>query len=377
MPESTRTPTSTTSPSRRCGVGCLGGRVSDDRYGYAGLIGWLRQQGRSSGSASSRLAPTRPRSSGRCLRTGSAVVEVNQPHPHARQRRGKSDPIDAELAARAALSGTATAVPKKTSGIVEAIRQLSVARAGALESTHRSAATARRPRHHRARPAARRAPTRPYPEGEGRSLPRSPPRHRLVCTSPLRLQSSPCAALPAASETSTLKSSSSTESSSSSSTPPPRARSSSSESARKAQANSCSPPAKTSTGSEERSGLREDLRRRPIQASSGRTTRHRLDFGGDRQANRALHMIAVCRLPARHCQRTQPTPPNAQPKDSTDAKSSAASSATSPARPTTRSEPIWRRRTPLDIYRNVPTSCVSSSFYSRPPFTRRTRPAHR
>lgn len=41
----------------------------------------------------------------------------------------------------------------------------------------------------------------------------------------------------------------------------------------------------------------------PIQASSGRTTRHRLDYGGDRQANRALHMIAVCRL--RHCPRTQ------------------------------------------------------------------------
>ena len=41
----------------------------------------------------------------------------------------------------------------------------------------------------------------------------------------------------------------------------------------------------------------------PIQASSGRTTRHRLDYGGDRQANRALHMIAVCRL--RHCDRTR------------------------------------------------------------------------
>jgi len=41
----------------------------------------------------------------------------------------------------------------------------------------------------------------------------------------------------------------------------------------------------------------------PIPASSGRTTRHRLDYGGDRQANRALHMIAVCRL--RYCQRTQ------------------------------------------------------------------------
>jgi hypothetical protein len=41
----------------------------------------------------------------------------------------------------------------------------------------------------------------------------------------------------------------------------------------------------------------------PIQASSGRTSRHRLDYGGDRQANRALHMIAVCRL--RYCPRTR------------------------------------------------------------------------
>src|SRR5205823_3617603 len=68
------------------------------------------------------------------LTSGIDVVEVNQPHPHARQRLGKSDPIDAELAARAALSGTARAVPKQTNGIVEAIRQLAVARAGALKA---------------------------------------------------------------------------------------------------------------------------------------------------------------------------------------------------------------------------------------------------
>jgi transposase len=41
----------------------------------------------------------------------------------------------------------------------------------------------------------------------------------------------------------------------------------------------------------------------PIPASSGKTTRHRLNYGGDRDANRALHMIAVCRL--RYCQRTR------------------------------------------------------------------------
>src|SRR5439155_15451775 len=31
----------------------------------------------------------------------------------------------------------------------------------------------------------------------------------------------------------------------------------------------------------------------PVPASSGRTSRHRLNRGGDRKANRALHLIAV------------------------------------------------------------------------------------
>jgi hypothetical protein len=48
----------------------------------------------------------------------------------------------------------------------------------------------------------------------------------------------------------------------------------------------------------------------PIPASSGRTTRRRLNYGGDRQASRARHMIAVCRLPSavcrlRYCDRTR------------------------------------------------------------------------
>ena len=41
----------------------------------------------------------------------------------------------------------------------------------------------------------------------------------------------------------------------------------------------------------------------PVQASSGRTTRHRLNRGGDRQLNRALHDIAKTRW--RHCERTR------------------------------------------------------------------------
>ena len=41
----------------------------------------------------------------------------------------------------------------------------------------------------------------------------------------------------------------------------------------------------------------------PIPASSGKTTRHRLNPGGDRDANMTLHMVAVVRL--RYCQRTR------------------------------------------------------------------------
>src|SRR5438876_11209285 len=102
--------------------------------GYARLIGWLCEQGtidrvgvESTGAYAAGLVRA-------LLADGIRVVEVNQPHPHARQRLGKSDPIDAELAARAALSGTASALPKQTGGIVEAIRQLSVVRAGALKA---------------------------------------------------------------------------------------------------------------------------------------------------------------------------------------------------------------------------------------------------
>jgi Transposase len=64
---------------------------------------------------------------------GVRVVEVNQPHAHTRRRRGKSDPIDAEMAARLFLAGKARAVPKQTDGIVESIRLLRAARHSALK----------------------------------------------------------------------------------------------------------------------------------------------------------------------------------------------------------------------------------------------------
>jgi transposase len=43
---------------------------------------------------------------------GQVVLEVNRPDRQARRRRGKSDPLDAEAAARAVQAGEGTAVPK-------------------------------------------------------------------------------------------------------------------------------------------------------------------------------------------------------------------------------------------------------------------------
>jgi transposase len=68
------------------------------------------------------------------LGQGIEVIEVDIPHPNTRARKGKDDRIDSEAAARKVLSGEATTIPKDTTGAVEAIRQLKVARDSAVKS---------------------------------------------------------------------------------------------------------------------------------------------------------------------------------------------------------------------------------------------------
>lgn len=63
-----------------------------------------------------------------------SVVEVDRPNRQHRRRHGKSDPADAQAAARAALSGDATGVPKSRDGTIESIRALRVARRSALKA---------------------------------------------------------------------------------------------------------------------------------------------------------------------------------------------------------------------------------------------------
>jgi transposase len=105
-----------------------------DRDGYRQLLGWLGRHGQvgvvgveGTGSYGAGLA---------CYLGDQQVrvVEVDRPDRRIRRQRGKSDPIDAEAAARAVLAGTATAAPKRRDGIVEAIRVLRTARRGASKA---------------------------------------------------------------------------------------------------------------------------------------------------------------------------------------------------------------------------------------------------
>ena len=263
--------------------------------GYRQLLDWLSGLGEievvaveSTGSYAAALV--------RYLREHDiTVVEVNQPHAHTRRRIGKSDPIDAEMAARLFQAGKAKAVPKQTDGIVESIRMLRVARDSAVKS--RSAALV-----------------------QVRDLIITAPqelRDQLSCRKTLRGKAAVCARFRLSA----------------------RQLRSPSQAAKFALRSTAQ---RIDTLDHEITALDRELEQlvaiaaprtigllgistghagqllvtagqnidrlhgessfamlcaaSPIPASSGKTTRHRLNYGGDRQANRALHLIAVCRL---------------------------------------------------------------------------------
>lgn len=102
--------------------------------GHLELVAWARSLGcirragvEGTGTYGAGLA--------RVLREqGIEVLEVNRPNRSKRRLRGKSDPTDAENAARAVLAGEATAIPKSQSGAAEAMRTVSVARRSAVKA---------------------------------------------------------------------------------------------------------------------------------------------------------------------------------------------------------------------------------------------------
>ena len=111
-----------------------------DSTGYRELVAWMGSAGRlvrvgveGTGSYGAGLA--------RYLAEADIeVVEVNRPNRQLRrQRGGKSDSVDAEAAARAAASGEADAVPKSGDGPVECLRMLLVVRRSATKARTQAA----------------------------------------------------------------------------------------------------------------------------------------------------------------------------------------------------------------------------------------------
>ena len=101
--------------------------------GYTTLLAWMRGHGQllrvgveGTGAYGAGLA--------RRLRgEGVEMIEVDRPNRKTRRLQGKSDPIDAIAAAKAALAGERTGTPKQRDGRVEALRNLRVARRSAVE----------------------------------------------------------------------------------------------------------------------------------------------------------------------------------------------------------------------------------------------------
>lgn len=112
------------------GIGGLLGVESFEagRSGEDKLISWLCSLGsvvrvgvEGTGSYGAGL-------SRRLAAAGIEVVEVDRPNRQVRRRQGKTDPLDAIEAARAAQGGRAFGVAKSRDGAVEAIRALLVAK---------------------------------------------------------------------------------------------------------------------------------------------------------------------------------------------------------------------------------------------------------
>jgi transposase len=116
--------------------------ISDDHEGIKGVVadqlpgvGWQRcmvhfERVGVEGTGSFGAGLTRF-----LIAKGILMREVMRPESRDQYRSGKSDPLDAEVAARAVLAGTATNLPKGADGEVEMIR--------ALRSTRHTAVKAR------------------------------------------------------------------------------------------------------------------------------------------------------------------------------------------------------------------------------------------
>jgi len=108
--------------------------IQTNQAGYLELLDWassfgILEQAGIEGTGTYGAALTRF-----LIKNGVYVVEVNRPDRSKRRLQGKSDPLDAENAARTVLSGSSKAIPKMQSGACEALRIIGVARRSAVKA---------------------------------------------------------------------------------------------------------------------------------------------------------------------------------------------------------------------------------------------------
>jgi transposase len=120
-------------------IDAIGRHLADQEFpattqGYRDLLAWMGSHGQvaavgveGTGAYGAELA--------RVLAAhGVAVLDVDRPDRKTRRMKGKSDPIDAYAAATAVASGRATGSPKSRTGTVEAVRALRIARRSAVKA---------------------------------------------------------------------------------------------------------------------------------------------------------------------------------------------------------------------------------------------------
>ncbi len=262
--------------------------------GYATLLAWMRGFGRllrvgveGTGAYGAGLA--------RLLRDeGVDVIEVDRPDRKTRRFQGKSDPIDAIQAAKTALAGERTGTPKQRDGRVEALRNLRVAR--------RSAVDQRADAQRQIKALIVTAPDELRARLRGLAV------KDLITTCANLRPDRADAATPATATTIALRS---------------LARRHQQLTTEIADLDELLEPlvAAINPGLLAANGVGADVAGQllvtagenhdrltseaafamlcgaaPIPASSGKTNRHRLNRGGDRQANKALYRVALCRL---------------------------------------------------------------------------------
>jgi transposase len=220
------------------------------------------------------------------------VLEVNRPDRATRRRRGKSDPVDADAAARAVLAGQASGTPKAQDGTVEMLRALRVAR--------QSAVKARTQTINAIKALLVTAPTQLREQLGG--LPTTALIHKAATLEPGTLASPTAATMLALrglghryqhldAEIALLTGKLNTLTTKAA--PNLRAL---------LGVGPDSAAALLITAGDNPSRLRSEAAlaalcgSSPVEASSGKTRRHRLNRGGNRQANAALHRIVIVRL---------------------------------------------------------------------------------